>query len=227
MTTRHVNKTAADQYLLIRSTSIRYIAYDGAAIIMTHLQLLQRWGQTSRVQSYSRCMYSCARGQHLRVCVCVDAEESVWRSMQAAVLSALQTRLCCWRINAPTGPRARGSKANETAIAQTHPADPWILIRLRREMEAGCLRSRNSSPDKLKRGVGVQLDAGKTSGFSKIWMCGQVLTSRWQIVIFLKVFLNWPLSHIFHILRRCRHTRSDLHNSECNTVSKPLQQPPH
>ena len=204
---------------------------------MTHLQLLQRWGQTSWVQSYSRCMYSCARGQHLCVwtcvCVCVDAEESVWRSMQAAVLSALQTRLCCWRINAPTGPRARGSKANETAIAQTHPADPWILIRLRREMEAGCLRSLNSSPDKLKRGGergggwGCSSMLERLRGFLKIWMCGQVLTSRWQIVIFSKVFLNRPLSHIFHILRCCRHTHTDVQNSECNTASKPLQQLPH
>lgn len=50
---------------------------------------------------YSRCMYSCACGEHL--CICVDGEESVWRSMQAAVLSALQTSLCCWRITAPTG----------------------------------------------------------------------------------------------------------------------------
>lgn len=50
---------------------------------------------------YSRCMCSCACGEHL--CMCVDGEESVWRSMQAAVLSALQTPLCCWRISAPTG----------------------------------------------------------------------------------------------------------------------------
>ncbi len=41
------------------------------------------------------------------ICVCVDVredgKESIWRSMQAAVLSTLQTLLCCWRINAPTG----------------------------------------------------------------------------------------------------------------------------
>lgn len=37
------------------------------------------------------------------ICVCVDGEESIWRSMQAAVPSTLQTLLCCWRINAPTG----------------------------------------------------------------------------------------------------------------------------
>lgn len=41
------------------------------------------------------------------ICVCVDVrvdgEESIWRSMQAAVLSTLQTLLCCWCINAPTG----------------------------------------------------------------------------------------------------------------------------
>lgn len=47
------------------------------------------------------------------ICVCMDAradgEERVWRSMQAAVLSALQTALCCWRVGAPTG-LARGDQ---------------------------------------------------------------------------------------------------------------------
>lgn len=95
------------------------------------------------VKPYSRCMYSCACGQHL--CMCgwqrkymeINASSCSLYTSNAALLLARQRS---------DKARARGSKANETAIAQTHPADPWILIQLRKEMEAGCLHSLNSSP---------------------------------------------------------------------------------
>lgn len=56
-------------------------------------------------------LHACIHAPVGSICVCTDActdgEESVWRSMRAAVLSALQTALCCWRVGAPTG-LARG-----------------------------------------------------------------------------------------------------------------------
>lgn len=59
-------------------------------------------------------------------CVCVDGTAKKVYGDQCKQMFSLHFKrsLCCWRRNAPTGLAQGGSKANETAIAQTHPADP-------------------------------------------------------------------------------------------------------
>lgn len=75
------------------------------------------------------CMYSCACGQHL--CTCGMAAKVYGDQCEQLFPLHFKRRSVVGHISPPTGLFARkrvGSKANETAIAQTHPADPWILI---------------------------------------------------------------------------------------------------
>lgn len=122
---------------------IWYITYHRAVLSMRRL-LLQRWGWTVL---YSRCMYSCACGQHLCMCGRARGWQRKYMEINASSCSLCTSNVALLLAHQRSDrPRARGSKANETAIAQTHPADPWILIWLGREMEAGCLHPLNSSP---------------------------------------------------------------------------------
>lgn len=123
-----------------------------------------------KVQPYSRCMYSCACGQHLCMCgrACGWQREYMEINASSCSLYTSNAALLLARQRSDKA-RARGSKANETAIAQTHPADPWILIRLRREMEAGCLHSLNSSP------INERQSGGRGSKWGWRWVCGAVL----------------------------------------------------
>lgn len=75
-----------------------YSAYYEAVTSIILLQLLQCWGQTLISATVDTCIHVPVGS----ICVCLDGKESIWRSMQAAVLSALQTMLSLCS-NAPTG----------------------------------------------------------------------------------------------------------------------------
>lgn len=148
-------------------------------------------------------MYSYACGQHLCMCGCACGWRRKYMEINASSCSLYTSNAALLLVHQRSDrPRARGSKANETAIAQTHPADPWILIWLRREMEAGCLHSLNSSLDKLKQGG----EGGVTVwGFKMYPGCvDKCWPRRWQISLrFLKGGLKYPFVsiHISHL--RC------------------------
>lgn len=118
-------------------------------------------------------MYSCARGQHLHMCGRACGWQRKYMEINASSCSLYTSNAALLLAPQRSGrPRARGSKANEKAIAQTHPADPWILIPLRREREGGRVSSlAQQHPEKcfffLKKKKTKQEEGGGASGGSK------------------------------------------------------------
>lgn len=147
--------------------------------------MLKLWDQAGEsVAVYSRCIYSCACGQHLCTWGCVWGWQRKFMEINASSCSLYTSNVALLLVPQRSNrPHARGSKANETAIAQTHPADPWILIRLRRERD-GCRASSvaQQQPDELKRGRGAQLYIGGSLGFkASPQYVVKCFTGWWQI----------------------------------------------
>lgn len=135
-----------------------YLLYYKVVIRMILLQMLKLWVLMCTVDA-------CIHVPVGSICVCVDVCVYGWQrkymEINASSCSLYTSNAALLLVPQRSDrPHARGSKANETAIAQTHPADPWILIRLRREMDAGCLQSQ---ADKLKRG------RGRNSMLEELW----------------------------------------------------------